>query len=164
MNGSNRALPARVGYIAGRGTGKELADVFERVMTYLSSRYSISIELQRSPRVFHSYNSLMSDFGNQRDIECETTEDVKQYEDFCRTQAAQGTQVIFKTAINAQSLYLVRQRLQAVKVECFNREENALLLVRDESQGFYTGIMPRFFRQQNEWRGGKKQENKTFPS
>ena len=163
MNGSNRTLPARVGYIAGRGTGEELADVFERVMIYLSSRYSISIELQRSPRVFHSYNSLMSDFGNQRDIEYETTEDAKQYEDFCRTQAAQGTQVIFKTAINAQSLYLVRQRLQAVKVECFNRDENALLLVRDESQGFYTGIMPQFFRQQNKWRGGKKQENKTFP-
>ena len=163
MSESMRTLPARVGYTAGRGTGKELADVFERVMKCLSSRYSISIELHRSPRVFHSYNSLVSDFGNHTDIECETMEDVKQYENFCWTQAAQGTQVMFRTAINAQSLYLVRQHLQAVKVEYFNRGENTLLLVRDESQGFYTGIMPQIFRQQKESRGGKK-ENKTFPS
>ena len=163
MSESMRTLPARVGYTASRGTGKELADVFERVMKCLSSRYSISIELHRSPRVFHSYNSLVSDCGNQTDIERETTEDVKQYENFCWTQAAQGTQVMFRTAINAQSLYLVRQHLQAVKVEYFNRGENTLLLVRDESQGFYTGIMPQIFRQQKESRGGKK-ENKTFPS
>ena len=160
----NRTLQARIGYTAGRGTGKELADVFERVIRHLSSRYSASIELQRSPRVFHSYNSLISDFGNQKDIERETMKDVKQYEDFCRTQAAQGTQVIFRTAINAQSLYLVRQHLQAVKVECFNQGENALLLVRDESQGFYTGTMPQCFRQQSEWRGVRKEENKLFPS
>ena len=111
MSVFNRTLQAKVGYTTGRGTGKELADVFERVIRNLSSRYSASIELQRSPRAFQSYNSLISDFGNQTGIERETMKDVQQYEDFCRTQAAQGTQVVLKTGINAQLLYLVRQHL-----------------------------------------------------
>ena len=158
MNGSNGTLPIKVGYTAGRGTGKELADVFERVIKNLSKTYSASVDLQRSSRIFHSYNSLVADFDNLRDIEHETAEDVRQYESFCRTQAAQGTRVTFKTAINAQSLYLVRQRLQAVKVESFTKGENALLLIRDESQGFYTGIIPDHYHQRNIKRAEKIQK------
>ena len=132
-------MVVRVGYTVGRGTGKELADIFERVMTQLSTCYSAPIELYRSSRVYHSYFSLLDDYSNQTTIEEETLQDVLHYEDFCKTQAALGTRVTFKTAINAQSLYLVRQHLQAVKVDCFNQGENSLLLVRDQSQGFYTG-------------------------
>ena len=78
MDGSNRASSITVECKVGRGTGKGIANVFERVMTDLSIRYSVSIDLQRSQRVFHSYKSLVSDFGDQSNIERETTEDVKQ--------------------------------------------------------------------------------------
>ena len=132
-------MAVRVGYTVGRGTGKELADIFERVMTELSTCYSVQIELYRSSRVYHSYFSLLADYNDQITIEEETLQDVLHYEDFCKKQAALGTRVTFKTAINAQSLYLVREHLQAVKVECFNQGKNSLLLIRDQSQGFYTG-------------------------
>ena len=132
-------MAVRVGHTVGRGTGKELADIFERVMTELSTCYSVHIELYRSSRVYHSYFSLLADYSNQIAIEEETLHDVLHYEDFCKKQAVLGTRVTFKTAINAQSLYLVREHLQAVKVECFNQGKNSLLLIRDQSQGFYTG-------------------------
>ncbi|MEK8169044.1 hypothetical protein NKH77_02035 [Streptomyces sp. M19] len=46
-----------------------------------------------------------------------TREDAEHYEGFLRERAAAGTRVVFRTAINAQTLYLVRQRLHAVKVD-----------------------------------------------
>lgn len=136
-------MSLRVGYTVGRGTGKELADVFERVMLRLSTLYSIPIELHASPRVYHSYFSLLKDYDDPKEVEEETLQDALHYEKYCRGQAAQGTRVTFRTAINAQSLYLVRQHLQAVKVECFDQGVNSLLLVRDQSQGFYTGELER---------------------
>lgn len=132
-------MAVRVAYTVGKGTGLELADIFERVMTQLSASYSIPVELHRSSRVYHSYFSLLADCNDQIAIEEETLKDVLHYEDFCKTQAALGTRVTFKTAINAQSLYLIRQHFQAIKLECFNQGENSLLLIRDQSQGFYTG-------------------------
>ena len=47
--------------------------------------------------------------------------------------------MIFRTAISAQSLYLVRQHLEAIKVEVFSNSETDIILVRDQAQGFYTG-------------------------
>lgn len=132
-------MALRVAYTVGRGTGAELAQVFERVIRKLSTLYAVPVELHRSPRIYHSYFSLIAEHGSPKDAEQETLQDVLHYERFCEEQVAQGTRVTFKTAINAQSLYLVRQHLQAVKVECFNQGSNALLLVRDQSQGFYTG-------------------------
>ena len=132
-------MAIRVAYTVGKGTGMELADIFHRLMTQLSTIYSVPIELHRSSRIYHSYFSLLNDCSNQVAIEEETLLDVLHYEDFCRTQAALGTRVTFKTAINAQSLYLIRQHFQAIKVECFNQGENSLLLIRDQSQGFITG-------------------------
>ena len=133
----------RVGYTVGRGTGKELADVFERVMLRLSAHYSIPIELYTSSHIYHSYFSLLEEHHDPKDVEEATLQDVLHYEKFCREQVAQGTRVTFKTAINAQSLYLVRQHLQAVKVECFDQGPDSLLLIRDQSQGFYTGELTR---------------------
>ena len=132
-------MAVRVAYTVGRGTGTELADIFDRVMTQLSIIYSVPVELHRSSRIYHSYFSLLADCSNQIAIEEKTLQDILHYEDFCKTQAALGTRVTFKTAINAQSLYLIRQHFQAIKVECFNQGENSLLLIRDQSQGFYTG-------------------------
>lgn len=68
--------------------------------------------------------------------------DAAHYENFCREEARCGTRAIFRTAITAQSLYLVRQHLEAVKVEHFSWRQGSAsaLLVRDQAQGFYTGF------------------------
>ena len=132
-------MTLRVGLLVGRGTGSELAQVFEIVILRLAALYSTQVEIHRSPRIYHSYFSLLKEHQDGKEIEDETSKDVNHFEEFCLNEAAQGTRATFKTAINAQSLYLIREHLQAVKVECFNQGENSLLLVRDQSQGFYTG-------------------------
>ncbi|MCP2170144.1 isocitrate/isopropylmalate family dehydrogenase [Goodfellowiella coeruleoviolacea] len=127
-----------IGLAIGRGTGAELAAVFERVLARLGQLYATEIDVTRSPRIYHSYSSLRREGGIER-IRRLTQEDAEHYELFCRTQARHGVPAIFRTAINAQSLYLVRQRLQAVKVDVIAHQDTSLLLVRDEAQGFYTG-------------------------
>lgn len=127
-----------IGLAVGQGTGTEVAAVFERVLGRLAELHSVGIDIVRSPRTYHSYASLKAEGGIER-VRALTQEDAEHYEEFCRTRSGLGTQAIFRTAINAQSLYLVRQRLQAVKVDALAAGDTSLLLVRDEAQGFYTG-------------------------
>ncbi|MFC5289925.1 isocitrate/isopropylmalate family dehydrogenase [Actinokineospora guangxiensis] len=126
-----------VGLAVGGGTGPELAEVFERVLQRLGEAHGVGFDIVRSPRVYDSYVSLRSlGIG---EIRRRTQEDAEHYEQFCRALAGRGVAAVFRTAINAQSLYLVRQRLRAVKVDVLTHQSASLLLVRDEAQGFYTG-------------------------
>ncbi|WP_340381045.1 isocitrate/isopropylmalate family dehydrogenase [Streptomyces sp. SS7] len=127
-----------IGLAVGRGTGPEVADVFEQVLGALTARHPHGVAIERSPRLYHSYVSLRAERDVAR-IRALTAEDADHYERFCRTRAGQGTEAIFRTAINAQSLYLVRQRLRTVKVDLLTDAGRSLLLVRDQAQGFYTG-------------------------
>jgi isocitrate/isopropylmalate dehydrogenase len=131
-------VKAVIGLAVGRGTGSELAAVFERILDRLAEFHSVGIDITRSPRIYHSFSSLKAEGGIEQ-VRRLTQEDAEHYEQFCRTQADLGTSAIFRTAINAQSLYLVRQRLQAVKVDVIATGDTSLLLIRDEAQGFYTG-------------------------
>ena len=128
-----------VGVAVGRGTGSELADVFIKVLSELGRRFKVQTQVHQSSRIYHSYQSLFSDGNDLQFIRDETALDARHYEDFCKEQAAQGTNVIFRTAFTAQSLYLVRQHLIAVKVEHFHNHSAEMLLIRDQAQGFYTG-------------------------
>lgn len=128
-----------VGVAVGRGTGAELADVFINALNQLARHFSLQVKVQQSSRIYHSYQSLFSAGHDLQYIRDETDLDATHYEDFCRKRAAQGTNVIFRTAFTAQSLYLVRQHLEAVKVERFRKRSAEILLIRDQAQGFYTG-------------------------
>ena len=129
----------RVGLAVGHGTGPELAHIFERVILQLAGRYSIHIQLHRPSRIYHTYLSLLSAGDTEESIERETMQDVTHYKRFCEEEAARGTRVIFRTAITAQSLYIVRQDFEAIKVERFDHGQASILLIRDQAQGFYTG-------------------------
>ncbi|MFJ5229382.1 isocitrate/isopropylmalate family dehydrogenase [Kitasatospora sp. NPDC088391] len=130
---------ARIALAVGRGTGPELAPVFERVLDRIVRLHGRRVELVRSPRLYHSYVSLRAEAAGTAEVAALTEQDAAHYEAFCREQAAAGVRAVFRTAINAQSLYLVRQRLAAVKVEPLTADGARLLLVRDQAQGFYTG-------------------------
>ncbi|MEU3980471.1 isocitrate/isopropylmalate family dehydrogenase [Streptomyces sp. NPDC026672] len=136
------AVPApehTVGLAVGRGTGPEVAAVFEQVLGRFAQLHDRHIRVDRSPRTYHSYVSLRDEGGGIEEIRRLTHGDADHYESFVRARAAAGTRVIFRTAINAQTLYLVRQRLQAVKVDTLDAAGARVLLVRDQAQGFYTG-------------------------
>lgn len=133
-----------VGLAVGRGTGAEIAAVFERVLDGFARTYDRDVAVVRSPRTYHSYVSLRSrsaarDGDGIEEMRRLTQEDADHYERFVRARAAAGTRVVFRTAINAQTLYLVRQRLRAVKVDALDAGGARTLLVRDQAQGFYTG-------------------------
>ncbi|WP_156755021.1 isocitrate/isopropylmalate family dehydrogenase [Actinokineospora pegani] len=132
-----------IGLAVGRGTGPELAVVFERVVDRLAELHGVEPAITRSPQVYHSYFSLRAETDGVEDMRRLTEDDAEHYERFCRTLARRGATAVFRTAINAQSLYLVRQRLRAVKVDVISAPgsspDAALLLVRDQAQGFYTG-------------------------
>lgn len=132
--GTPRARPA-VGLAVGRGTGPELADVFSAALDRIGGLFSTEIGITRSARAYHSYFSLQGE-GGAEDVRRITHDDAEHYERFCREQARAGVTAVFRTAMNAQSLYLVRERLQAVKVDAVTP---SLLMVRDQVQGFYTG-------------------------
>ena len=129
----------KVGLAVGQGTGPELADVFVKVLDHLATQSGVKIKIQRSPRVYHSYHSLLSAGDTLDHIEKETMKDATHYEDFCKKQAGESVGVIFRTAITAQSLYRVRQNLEAIKIESFRNTFGDVLLIRDQAQGFYTG-------------------------
>lgn len=124
-------MDSTIGLAIGRGTGPELASVFKRVLAGIGRLHGRTIHVRRSPRAYHSYLTL-ADVG---DVERLTRQEADHYTEFCRELARDGVTALFRTAINAQSLYLVRERLQAVKVDVIG----PLLLVRDQAQGFYTG-------------------------
>ena len=109
----------KVALAVGGGTGPELAEVFERTLSALGGA-----ELLRSTRLYATYSTAEL-----------AREDAEHYERFLLEARAQGCAAVFRTAFNAQSLYLVRERLTAVKVEALGD----LLLVRDQAQGFYAG-------------------------
>lgn len=132
-----------IGLAVGRGTGPELATVFEQAVDALARAHRAEVRIVRSPRTYHSYVSL-KDLPRQGAAGIEavrelTAADAEHYEGFCRELVAEGATAVFRTAINAQSLYLVRERLQTVKVDRIGAAPVELLLVRDQAQGFYSG-------------------------
>ncbi|OLF06770.1 isocitrate dehydrogenase [Actinophytocola xinjiangensis] len=126
-----------VGLAIGHGTGPELAAVFDRVLTHLGDTHGVTFHIVRSPRTYHTYRSLRHAGLDQ--IRATTRDDADHYEQYCRELADRSVTAVFRTAINAQSLYLVRQRLRAVKTDLLTTHDTTLLLIRDEAQGFYTG-------------------------
>ncbi|GIK00356.1 hypothetical protein Aspvir_004379 [Aspergillus viridinutans] len=134
----------RLGLAIGHGTGQELIAVFKKVIQALASKHPLNVEFIEASRIYHSYHTLTVS-GVEKDlvkhIADETSQDAEDYRNFCETAAANGIAAIFRTAIHAQSLYLVRDQLNAVKIEHFDLgNSNALLFVRDEAQGFYAGV------------------------
>ena len=136
-------MTLRVAYTVGRGTGKELADVFERAMLKLSTHYSVSVDIHASSRIYHADFPLLENYNNPEDIETVNRQDALYYQEFCKEQASHGTRVTLTPAINAHSLSLARQNLEAAAFECFDQGPTSLLLARDQVQGLYTGKWKR---------------------
>jgi len=145
-SGAQTGMPAHrrratIGLALGAGTGPELGAVFRQMVDFFGGRYAIDVELCQSERLYRTYHSV-SGSGSAADaaaVSRQARNDADHYVGFCRQLAAAGVAALFRTAINAQSLYQVRQQLQAVKIERLKAGALDLLLVRDQAQGFYSG-------------------------
>jgi tartrate dehydrogenase/decarboxylase/D-malate dehydrogenase len=126
-----------VGLAIGEGTGPELADVFRRAVAVLARAHGLTLELAVVPHQFRTFGGVRG--GSTRDAERIAREDAGIYETYLRDFRRRGGRVVFRTAFNAHSLYLVREHLLAVKVEVLPLTRGEILLVRDATQGFYGG-------------------------
>lgn len=138
---ASRPVPRdfEVGLAVGEGTGPELAEVFERAVQAHGESFGVRVRLRRCRHLFRTFAPVAAGNWSTEQVVRVTREDARAYERFLRSLAARGCRTVFRTAFNAQSLYEVRERLGAVKVEQLTTATGEILLVRDQSQGFYGG-------------------------
>ncbi|MBI3552405.1 MAG: isocitrate dehydrogenase [Elusimicrobia bacterium] len=129
-----------VGLAVGEGTGPELSEVFKTTLSRLADAHGVALEMRVSPRRYRTYASVGFNAVSAEDAARAAEDDAKAYEAFLLELAGDGCGAVFRTAFNAQSIYLVRERLEGVKLEALPFAEGELFLVRDEAQGFYGGV------------------------
>lgn len=130
----------KVGLAVGLGTGPELAEIFEKTLECLARHHRVEVELVRSEHRYQTYVGLLADRVSAAEVARLADADALHYERFLLDLRAAGGEVLFRTAINAQPLYRVREKLLGVKLERFATFHGELLLVRDGAQGFYAGV------------------------
>lgn len=128
-----------MGLAVGEGTGPELAKVFEDTLRGLAGAHGVPVELRVCPRRYKTYPAVAWSAVSAQEAADSAAADAKAYEAFVFESAALGFATIFRTAFNAQSIYLVRERLAGVKIEPLPFAGGEFLLIRDEAQGFYAG-------------------------
>jgi nicotinamidase-related amidase/isocitrate/isopropylmalate dehydrogenase len=136
---TGRLRAVRVGLAVGEGTGPELAEVFRSTTATLGAVHGLDVQLVTCPRRFLSYGALAAADVSPAETHRHADDDAAAYADWLRSAYAAGVRAVFRTAFNAQSLYLVREALWGVQVQSFAHLGGELLLVRDATQGFYTG-------------------------
>lgn len=142
MSGADSVLaaPLRIGLAEGEGTGAELAAVFRRALAELARGAGISYQVADCPQRFRTYGGLRAAGLSHAAVQAAAAEDAAVYEEYLRDFWRLGGRVVFRTAINAESLYRARERLCAVKLDRVELPGARLVLVRDEAQGFYGGV------------------------
>ncbi|MEW6364330.1 MAG: isochorismatase family protein [Acidobacteriota bacterium] len=141
MSGTNepQVSPFLIGLAVGEGTGPELALVFRRAVEVLAAAFGIDAKIIACPQRLRTFGALMKRGLPTSEVVLIKDEDCIRYEGFLRDVYGEGCRVVFRTAINAESLYQVRERLRGVKMEVIPTPYGELFLVRDAAQGFYTG-------------------------
>ncbi len=129
-----------IGLAVGDGTGPELAAVFRRAVAALAGNRGAPVTIAASPEIYATFTGQLAKCLPARDVARRAESDANAYEAFLRGLVAAGAPAVFRTAINAQTLYLVRERLAAIKVDRFPTAGGEILLVRDQTQGFYGGV------------------------
>lgn len=126
----------KVGIIKGAGTGAELAQAFKYAIESICQNMGKEVEIVECPHIFGTYGQSRQDATEA--IEATVAIDVDKLSDFYRDFCRSGGRVAFRTAINAEALYLFRQHAKAVKTVLIPVGKRRLLFVRDEMQGYYS--------------------------
>jgi len=125
----------KVGLIVGSGTGRELTDVFSRSLKRIADVLGKPVEVLECEHEFCSYHHML-DWTPER-IEEAVEDDLERLMNFYSEFYRSGGRAIFKTAINAETLYRFRTIGKAIKTFYIPLKQKRLLFVRDEMQGFY---------------------------
>ncbi len=127
----------KIGVIIGGGTGKELSLNFGKICSVFDRMVEDSVDIiyydKHIFRTFWELSSLSDDAVNEV-----TESDFKNLIEAYSFFKKQDCKVVFRTAINAASLYLARNYVKAAKVIPIGINDKKLILVRDMMQGYYS--------------------------
>jgi len=126
----------KIGLVVGKGTGRELVDVLYDFSAFLSSSLPIKVQFELCQHEFYTYDSIKN--YKYHEIETIVQDELQKLWDFYISFYKSGGRVIFRTAINAETLYLLRQKGFAIKVFEFELPRGSkILMMRDSAQGYY---------------------------
>ena len=123
-----------IGIIVGGGVGSELVDCFSGAAAIVGKKLGLNMHVDVSPNRYSTFYDLQDKDINE--ITSLVKADARLLVDDYR-RFAHSVQAVFRTAINAEALYIARAQTLSVKPELFTFGKNRILLVRDETQGFY---------------------------
>ena len=103
-----------IGIVTGGGTGSELAAIFTAATNEIARERGIGVTIHQHPTKFHTYAQLKTIAPDLalKVTQREASELVNFYEELCRS----GVRYVFRTALDAQTLYFARQQTQSVQV------------------------------------------------
>jgi len=137
-----------IGVIEGGGTGPELAEVFEKVVSAICKQETGgAVEFLSFKKLF-GYNpktfwELKKDYYTKpysfiKKICNKDVDNILQFDDILLSKNGIG---IFRTAINAENLYYLRRKTKTIKVVSLKikkaDKEIDVLFIRDQIQGYY---------------------------
>lgn len=124
-----------VGIVTGGGTGRELVGAFKTLVHTVASRQGIPIDFVECPHTFLTYAEIEK--GEPDIIHRAVESDLEKIHNFYTSFVASGGRTVFRSAINAETLYRLRVIGEALKISEFRIGARKILLVRDQAQGFY---------------------------
>lgn len=128
-------MTMQIGIIEGGGTGVELAEVFRRAVATMAEPHGLKPQFTIHDHRMRTYSGIH--LAEPSVIAKSVEEDVASMQRFFEAFHDRGGHAVFRTAVNAQALYVLRRRLKAVKVVPLHIKGKNLLFVRDEIQGYY---------------------------
>lgn len=124
----------KIGIIKGKGTGHELSVIFKSFIEKINEKLKLPIEFQEQSIEFETFWSLHN--KNINYIQKKTNDNVialnKVFDSYF-----ENVDIIFRTGINAESLYILRQKYRAIKEFLIPLKKGNILMIRDQMQGFY---------------------------
>ena len=111
-------------------------EVFKYALRKIANKLSQEVEVIDCEHEFRSYHRISE--SHLDDIKAVVEEDLSQLTEFYKEFYLSGGRAIFRTALNAETLYRFRALGKAVKSVYIPLSEKSILFVRDQIQGFYT--------------------------
>lgn len=126
----------KIGLITGGGTGSELGKYFKLVCNAIAEANDLRIDIIEYPHVFKTYYDVRN--LNRDEVGQIVKEDCNKLQKAYRQFHNDGCNVIFRTALNAETLYLARRQMRGIKIVPIQVGAHKITFVRDLMQGFYT--------------------------
>ena len=129
----------KVGIAVGKGTGPEVRAAFEAGLAAFANACGVEVQTIVCEHAFETFGGMAAAELSASEAAASSDRDAARYGEFLLQVAAAGAPAVFRTAINAQPLYAVREQFGGIKIDVIPNHGGKLMLVRDEAQGFYAG-------------------------